>query len=125
MKYDPQKNPNPGIWLSLEEAERVYSVQKFHTEANIKLPNATLHSLFHVIVENQVALGDDFIAKATLERLMDEGLDRHEAIHAIGSVVATHVHKTVNDKVDPGEATRVYQKKLNGLNAAEWKKLMQ
>ena len=40
------------------------------------------------IVENQVALGDAFAARAVLLRLMAEGLDRHEAIHAIGSVLS-------------------------------------
>jgi hypothetical protein len=40
-----------------------------------------------VIVENQVALGDTFAARAVLLRLMAEGLDRHEAIYAIGSVL--------------------------------------
>ena len=33
----------------------------------------------HVVVENQVALGEATPVPATLDRLMDEGLDRHDA----------------------------------------------
>jgi hypothetical protein len=50
--------------------------------------NDRIGATVHVIVENQVALGDAFPAKAVLIRLMNEGLDRHEAIHAIGSVLS-------------------------------------
>jgi hypothetical protein len=42
----------------------------------------------HVIVENQVALGEAYPVQSVLLRLMEEGLDRHDAIHAIGSVLA-------------------------------------
>lgn len=124
MKYDPHHDPNPRFWLALEEAERVFIVQKFHTEADIRNTNPVLHAMFHVIVEDQVALGDDFIAKATLERLIAEGLDRHEGIHAMGSVVVGHVHKTATEKETPANAAAAYQQRLNGLTASAWKKQM-
>jgi hypothetical protein len=41
----------------------------------------------HVIVENQIALGDELPVPSTLMRLMADGLDRHDAIHAIASVL--------------------------------------
>jgi hypothetical protein len=40
------------------------------------------------IAEDQIALGDEIPARRTLVRLMEEGLDRHEAIHAIDSALA-------------------------------------
>jgi hypothetical protein len=46
-----------------------------------------LHAVMHVIIENQVALGDEVPAQRTLRRLMAEGLDRHQGIHAISSVL--------------------------------------
>jgi hypothetical protein len=39
------------------------------------------------MVETQIALGDETPARRTAQRLMDAGLDRHEAIHAIGWVL--------------------------------------
>jgi len=53
------------------------------------LPDETLHASIHVIVENQAALGDDTPVAGAIERLMAEDIDRHEAIHAVGSVLSS------------------------------------
>jgi hypothetical protein len=52
------------------------------------MPNSSLHAAIHVVVENQVALGGEIPVQETLARLMGEGLSRHEAVHAVGSVLA-------------------------------------
>ena len=51
------------------------------------MPNVAVHAAMHAIVETLIALGDEAPARRTAQPLMDEGLDRHEAIHAIGSVL--------------------------------------
>ena len=88
MRYDASKAPDPQEWLELDESERLDLVKRYHIRA--KLPvgeNERLHAAAHVIVENQVALGDVTVVPATLARLMREGLDRHDAIDAIASVL--------------------------------------
>ena len=75
----------------MDEAERIGLVTDFHRRAPIRLPNAQVHAVFHVIIENQLAMGDEIPVARTHDRLMSEGLDRHEGIHAIGSVLAVHV----------------------------------
>jgi hypothetical protein len=60
----------------------------YHRRARIRLPNAKVHAVLHAIVEAQIALADETPARRAAQRLMDEGLDRHEAIHAIGLVLA-------------------------------------
>jgi hypothetical protein len=87
-QYDPHEHTNPDAWLELDESERMQLVSRYHRRQRIRLPKETIHAVVNVIVENQVALGDEFPAKAVLLRLMKEGLDRHEAIHAIGSVLS-------------------------------------
>jgi predicted secreted Zn-dependent protease len=57
----------------------------------------------HVIVENQLAGGNPPAVQDTLERFSQAGLTRHEAIHAIGSVMAEAIlnitrHKTAFDR---------------------------
>ena len=84
--WNPHEHINSDAWLALDESERTRLVVRYPRRQRIRLPNGTVHALVHVIVENQVALGDAFPAKGVLFRLMSEGLDRHEAIHAIGSV---------------------------------------
>ena len=46
-----------------------------------------LQALAHVVVENQVVLGEAMPVPETLNRLMDEELDHHEAVHAICSIL--------------------------------------
>jgi hypothetical protein len=120
MKYDPHKNPAPRKWLSLTEYERLDLVQAYHSVKRITVPSATLHATIHTIVENQVALGDQIPVKATLVRLMLQGLDRHDAVHAIGSVLATQMF----DLLQPGEiqhdASDQYFQGLSKLSAASW-----
>jgi hypothetical protein len=52
----------------------------YHRNAGIRLPNSRLHATFHAIVENQAGLGDDAPVQKALERLINEGIDRHEAM---------------------------------------------
>ena len=67
------------------------------------------------------ALGDEISAQATLERLMREGLDRHDAIHAVGSVLVDFVQALIRDDAAPGANER-YNDQLKKLTAAEWLK---
>ena len=89
--YDPLNAPDPDEWQSMDEDERITLVMEHHRESGVELPNEQLHAVVHVVVENQIALGDEMSAQATLERLMREGLDRHDAIHAVGSVLVDFV----------------------------------
>jgi hypothetical protein len=87
QRYDPLKAPDPEQWLALDEQERIELARDYHRRKGIRLLNATLHATAHAIVENQIALGDETPARRTAQRLMDEGRDRHEAIHAVGMVL--------------------------------------
>jgi len=88
LRYDPHRHMDPQAWEALDESERIESVLQYHRRNRISLPSEDLHAATHVIVENHVALGDAFPACAVLLRLMQEGLDRHETVHAIGSVLS-------------------------------------
>jgi hypothetical protein len=85
---------------------------------------AKLPSVAHVSVENQVALGDPPAVKETLTRLMGEGLDRHDAVHAVGSVVVGIVFDVVHGKgknKDAGDINAKYSRELAKLTAASWR----
>ena len=88
MRYDATQAPDPEEWIELDEWGRINLVLDYHRRK--KLPvgeNERLHGTVHVVVENELAMGDATVVPATLDRLMREGLDRHDAIHAIGSVL--------------------------------------
>ena len=101
--------------------KRIESVQQYHRRNRIRLPNEKLHAITHVIVENQVALGDTFLAHAVLLRLMEEGLDRHEAVHAIGLVLSEQLFAAMREE-GGGDLNAQYVEKLNRLTAETWRK---
>ncbi len=88
-KYDPAKSIDAGEWLELDEAERIELVQRFHEGLDEEMPDdaLSLHTSIHVIVENQLAMGVELVPE-TIEKLLRQGLDRHEAIHAIGAILS-------------------------------------
>ena len=119
--YDPLNAPDPDEWQSVDEQERMILVMEHHREAGVKLPNEELHATVHVIVENQIALGDEIPTRATLERLIREGLDRHEAIHAVGNVLVDYMQELAGGAAAPNGNERYYEE-LKKLKAAEWLK---
>lgn len=119
--YDPLNAPDPDGWQSMGESERMMLVEDYHREAGVDLPNARIHAVAHVVVENQIVLGDELSARTTLERLMREGLDRHEAIHAIGGVLVEFMQTLARDGASPGANER-YNEDLKKLTAVDWLK---
>jgi hypothetical protein len=121
--YDPDHEPDPSAWLGLNEDTRIDLVVKYHRRQHPRTPRVRLHATFHTIVENQLAAREPVVVE-TLKRLRDEGLSRHEAVHAIASVLAAQVydvlkHEPPNTGKDPNEA---YAAELRQLTAESWRK---
>ena len=119
-RYDPLQTLDPSDWLALGESARIDLVVKYHRGGEVELPNETLHATIHVVVENQLALGVDPVP-ATIARLMRQGLDRHEAVHAVGAIFAEDIY----DLSNAGERKwdhRRYRKRLDKLTAKRWRK---
>ncbi len=121
MQYEANDQPHSATWLELDENERIDTVMDYHRRAGVKLENPKLHAITHVVVENQVALGEATPVPATLNRLMLEGLDRHEAIHAIGSILMSIVSDVSHDPVVGGDINARYSRELAKLTAAGWR----
>ena len=121
-RYNPDVPPEPAEWLALDEQERIRLAEAHHRAARIKLPDVKVHACFHAIVENQIAEGLEPVVRA-MKRLMNEGLSRHDALHAIGSVVADHFFEAMNteDKDFSGTAQARYNAAIERLTAKEWR----
>ena len=120
QKYDPMLDPEPEQWEMLDEAERIDLVIDYHQEAGIETPNEDAHALLHVIVENQIALGAETPVEAVFRKLLDENLDRHDAIHAIASVLVNYVYELIHGE-DGGQSNEEYYAELEKLTAAKWR----
>jgi len=121
MRYEANEQPHSQIWLDLDENKRIDAVMDYHRRTRVKLENPELHAIAHVVVENQVALGEATSVPATLGRLMDEGLDRHEAIHAIASILMSIVYDVTRKVDDGGDTNAKYSRELAKLTAADWR----
>jgi hypothetical protein len=120
-RYDPNNPPDPDEWLAIDEALRIDMVSSFHRRAGFRLPSLGTHSTIHVIIENQLAAAEPVVVE-TLERLQRDGLDRHDAIHAIGSVLAAHMYELMKGQMPPGlDPNSEYFKSLEMLTAAGWR----
>ncbi len=117
--YDPETAPDPVEWLGLEESERVILVASFHRRTKIPLPDLQIHAAIHSVVENQLAEELQTV-RETLERLKAEGLSRHDAIHAVGSVLVEHLNRLIRDKAASADAVESYFQELRSLTAERW-----
>ena len=118
-RYDPEYAPDPEQWLALDEQERILLVEAHHRMARIKLPNLTAHAIFHAVIENQIAENLESVVRA-MARLTAEGLSRHEAIHAIASVLGEHIVELFNGNVD-GNSAETYNAAVERLTARDWR----
>jgi hypothetical protein len=126
--YDPFTEPDPEQWLALDEQHQVDLVVAYHRRAGIRFAREKVHAIAHATVENQIALADLPVRRVS-QRLMSEGLDRHEAIHAISSVLMGHINDLLKESTSAGngaapasgrDPNEEYFAQLDVLTADEW-----
>lgn len=120
--YNPEIAPEPKSWLAMPEMERMRVIKNYHVESRIKLPSVKTHAAIHVVVENQIAIGYG-PSKRAIVRLQAEGLSRHEALHAIGTVVAElYFNAAMSPQVGESQDPQTQLKNaIENLSAKQWK----
>lgn len=119
ISYDPMVAPNPKEWLAMDEGERLLLVEQYHRRKKLRMPNVRAHAAFHVIVENQNAMGDELPVAAKLRQLRREGLVRHDAVHTIASVVARMQYYLLKRELE-GDPNLWYNRELQRLTKKSW-----
>lgn len=122
VKYKPSKAPDPDLWLSLDADERINMVQAYHKDIgdDVSEDQKAMHSLLHIVVENQIAEGEVAVAE-TVNRLVRQGLSRHESIHAVAAIVCEDIYDIFQNE-DTYFDIKKYRRKLQKLTAKRWKK---
>jgi hypothetical protein len=118
VRYDPSVGPDPTAWLALGEAEQLEIVLRDHEREEAAAGSAQMHAVIHTAVETQLAQGHA-CATAALSRLAAAGLDRHEAVHAVGRVLGNHIYRTLKGGKEFDAAA--YDRELNQLTAESWR----
>jgi hypothetical protein len=117
--YDPLYPPDPQTWLDLDEGQRLDLVSEYHESTGEEIPSIPAHAAFHVIVENQLA--ERFSPmEAALQRLLVEGLDRHDALHAVASLLAEHLHNIMKGHSPEADPNDPYYQALEKLSVVTW-----
>ena len=123
LTYDPETGPDPGTWLASDEQLRIVAAEQAHTplpKQHGAVGNLLQHAIFHVIVENQLLEKDFPATREALERLVSEGAERHEAVHALASVNAELMYQIMQGG-SPEKANERLAEKLQALTLKSWK----
>ena len=119
--YDPETAPDAAEWLDLEEEERIDLVASYHRREKVKLPKLQVHAALHAVVENQIAEELQTV-RETVARLQAEGLSRHDAIHAVASVMVGRLQDLLREGAPAQFEVEAYFQDLRSLTAEGWLK---
>ncbi len=87
--YDASQAPDAADWLRCPPNDKLRLVVAFHAAQRLPSGRLKSHAALHVVVEERLARGDGPVARA-LARLQQQGMARHEAVHAVGEVLRDH-----------------------------------
>jgi hypothetical protein len=119
-EYDAERAIDAEAWLALPELDRHVFVEDYHRKQPNCVENLSPHAAFHVIIENQLAMGEEVVVR-TLARLVREGLDRHDAVHALANVLAGHMYDFIKKKTDVKTMQSRYAAEADKLTAKRWR----
>lgn len=89
--YDVANPPSADVWLAMDEGTRTARIEEAHRRTRSPVgQSASAHAAIHVAVETRLASGDAAVV-AAYDRCRAAGLDRHTTIHALASVVTSHM----------------------------------
>jgi hypothetical protein len=121
LHYNPLRDPDPEQWLESDEAERIAAIEYHHRQLGTRLPNVSAHATIHAVVENQLAAGDPPTVRPALNRLVSQGMDRHEAIHAIGSALSRRMFRALKEMAPAEELNADYERELAAITPESWR----
>ena len=110
--YDPDLDPDPSTWRSIDAHDRVRLVMSHHAQNRISVSDSRMHALLHVNIENMLLQGKGPVTRA-LEKLRAEGHPRHKAIHILATVWLAYPVGSIG-----GSANLTHQEQQLAFNAA-------
>ena len=91
-ELDPADPDERGLLIQGEHPEYHEAVTDPAWEGEIDGVNPRLHLIFHEIIANQLWADDPPEVWQAARRLREDGMDRHDVLHALAAVMAEHVY---------------------------------
>jgi hypothetical protein len=125
VTYDAMVAPDPLAWLQTPDEERIALVVAYHIGIGDIGDSQQIHASLHAIVENQIAMGGEVMAvRERLRQLMQQGLDRHDAVHAIAYVLARHIQWIARGGVAETDGHARYFRELKRMTGNKYRAIL-
>lgn len=112
--YDANKTPNRNEWLALDKTKQLTLIRDYHQNESMDDRALTSHCGMHAAVETQIAQNTPGVRDA-LGRLRKQGIDRHNAVHAIGLILLQHMRQVALNPSSDKDLDEMFQTKLAEL----------
>lgn len=125
LSYDPDQAPDPRNWLKIPEGKRLLLVRDAHRDDGLEPDALLMHANIQMVIENQIAARIGCVVRA-MARLQAEGLGRHDALHALATVLSEHLHLVSQAEQDGTAAptSDQYHAEMERLTTARWRELL-
>lgn len=121
--YDADE-PLPANWLTRPDEARLKQVLAYHRRTlppGKRPPNEESHARLHVLVEDMNAAHEPAAVSRAMERLLADGLKRHDAVHAVAFLLTRHLDE---EQRLPEEAREACEIELSQLTRARFEQLI-
>ena len=123
--YHAERALDAHAWQALSPDERLEQVEAYHQRlpGGRPPPDPRRHAALHVLVEDQLAAEDPPEVLSALGRLVQDGMTRHEALHAVGFIATQVMQRAVETRSAPD--FEGYAQQLRGLDRAGFEAIVQ
>lgn len=112
-RLDASDPDQRSLLIKGEHPELHEALADLHFDAEAAGFNPRLHLTMHEVIANQLWDDDPPEVWQAAQRLRDEGMERHDILHALAEVMLTHLHPTLVDQT-PFD-TEAYRRDLDDL----------
>jgi len=120
-RYDADAPAPAPQWLATDANERREAIRRAHDGLVDALHRSTLqrsmHVSLHLVVENMLAEGEPHVT-ATLERITEQGVRRHAALHMVMEVLARRMAAMMAEQ-GPWSDQR-WRASLDAIDPGDW-----
>ena len=119
-EYDVEAPLSAEEWLAMDEGARIALVEETHRRTRSPVgQSASAHAAIHVAVETRLASGDAAVV-AAYDRCRAAGLQRHATIHALASVMTSHMLAVLEQRRDFDQSTA--DRDFASIDPAAWQR---